>query len=923
MLRKITSIVMALALVITGIIYTPKAVNASVTSGAGSGSWSLVWSDEFNGTPGSAPNSEYWGYNIGGGGWGNNELQTYTDSTSNVYIAETGGTTDGRALAIKAKREWGDYFTSGRVISQNRQTIRYGRIEARLRVENGQQNGVWPAFWMMGNEDNWPNCGEIDIMEHRNAEREIISTLHWNPGGWGAGYAHSWYGSELNGQFSYVDSIADWHTYAVEWYEDCMKFFLDGNCFETIAINGEMEEFSRAHYILFNVAIGSTSSPFTHNITVDGSFTEATMFVDYVRAYQGSDGNFQISKRNNNVVVDPTTAPSVEDGFTACAKDVSTNVGDWNYMVGNWANADVRYQGGSLNDFALKVNSNSGYAWGIQAFTERGVTAGHTYNYSITMNSNNGGANVLLKDENADHDLTSMTLQSGDTVFSGTYTPSSDKIKFMFDLGALSGGTTVRITNVTLTDVGGGGEEQTPAPTTAPTNPDLPSGGDWNTVVNSNDAYQYANASNMEVVNVQHPDWASQDGIYMSTSEGIGYVTINGTKVGDSEVAINGAGAVIYLSALTSEESKVIYYRGDGSYLGSVDIKKSSGTVVEPDTPEQTQGTTENPTLPTGGSWSTVENSNNVYEYANANNMEVVNVQHPDWAGQDGIYMSTSEGIGYVTINGTKVGDDAAAINGAGAVIYLSALNNETSQIIYYRSDGSLLGSVDIKKGEGSQEQTTSEEQTTPKEQTTPEEQTTPTIQDPVDITISNDINITGYQMTSSLHNIDGNMGLRVVYQAEQTVEGKNVTEVGLVYGLVYGNAPITESDVVCGSNSRYVKSYAATDAGRLSQVMGDSETASYYIRTMSCGVADGSNNISTKAYTTQYYVRAYAKLSDGSIVYSKVEKYKIYDIADHIYQNQLVNNEGMYNHLYTKILRYVNSSYQEGDYNWNNVVVK
>ena len=189
--------------------------------------------------------------------------------------------------------------------------------------------------------------------------------------------------------------------------------------------------------------------------------------------------------------------------------------------------------------------------------------------------------------------------------------------------------------------------------------------------------------------------------------------------------------------------------------------------------------------------------------------------------------------------------------------------------------------------------------------------------------TISTDIDITGYQMTSSLNGIAGNMGMRVVYEVEPTVNGKEVSEKGLIYGLVYGNNPISESDLTYDSSSDYVKRYMATDAGKSSVQLGDSETASYYVMTMSCDAGDGTDNVTANAFTAKYYVRAYAKLADGSIVYSNVDSYTVYDIADYIYQNQLVSNKSSYDYLYTKILKYVNSSYKEGDYDWGNIVVK
>lgn len=190
-------------------------------------------------------------------------------------------------------------------------------------------------------------------------------------------------------------------------------------------------------------------------------------------------------------------------------------------------------------------------------------------------------------------------------------------------------------------------------------------------------------------------------------------------------------------------------------------------------------------------------------------------------------------------------------------------------------------------------------------------------------VSISNNIAITGYQMTSALNNIDGNMGFRTVYQAEPQIDGQTATQVGLVYGLVYGDNPITKKDVVYDSDNPYVRQHTATENGKSPTVMGDSDTASYYVLTMDCGNGTGSGNVSVNAYTTQYYVRAYAKLKDGSIVYSKVKAFTIYDVADFLYQNQFVKNKHTFDCLYQKILRPVNSDYEERQFNWSSIIVK
>lgn len=185
-------------------------------------------------------------------------------------------------------------------------------------------------------------------------------------------------------------------------------------------------------------------------------------------------------------------------------------------------------------------------------------------------------------------------------------------------------------------------------------------------------------------------------------------------------------------------------------------------------------------------------------------------------------------------------------------------------------------------------------------------------------VTVSADISITGYQISTSYGGVDGGMGFRTVYQAEPTVEGLKPQETGIIYGFVYGDNPITKDDLVYGSENEYVKSYAATDAGKINAVMGSSDTAQYYARTMEC-----EDGLSSEAYTSQYYIRVYAILSDGSIVYSNVKSYTIYNVADYVYQNNLVSRKSSYDYIYNKILKIVDSNYVEGNFDWSGTIVK
>lgn len=177
---------------------------------------------------------------------------------------------------------------------------------------------------------------------------------------------------------------------------------------------------------------------------------------------------------------------------------------------------------------------------------------------------------------------------------------------------------------------------------------------------------------------------------------------------------------------------------------------------------------------------------------------------------------------------------------------------------------------------------------------------------------VYSEVKIEGYQMSSNMGGEEGKLGLRVVYSVEGEYE-----ELGLIYGLVYGNTPITSEDLVIDNDSTYVKTYAATETGKLNAQLGLSKTAQYYARTMNVG------GLNKTGYTISYLVRAYAKTSDGNIVYSDVYSYSIHDVASALYDNDLMSTAVGHNAIYTKILTKVNPVYKEVDYAWSNTMIK
>lgn len=236
----------------------------------------LVWSDEFDGTEGSQPSSQSWTMEIGTGtdGWGNQELQYYTDRPKNVALDGNGH------LVIQAHQEsfGGMPFTSARLKTQGKITKRYGRIEAR--IQNPYGPGIWPAFWMLGQnieEVGWPQSGEIDIMEMRGQLPQVIHGSLHGPGYSGSNPVTQSY-SLTNARFD-----ADFFVYAVEWHPERIDFFVNDYLYQRITpddVSGEWV-FDQPFFLLLNVAVGGNYVGFP---TQETTFPQR-MMVDYVRIY--------------------------------------------------------------------------------------------------------------------------------------------------------------------------------------------------------------------------------------------------------------------------------------------------------------------------------------------------------------------------------------------------------------------------------------------------------------------------------------------------------------------------------------------------------------------------------------------------------------------------------------------------------------
>ncbi len=456
MRKKILSIILTTTMVL-GLIPCIPCVNQVKAES----SWKLVWSDEFDG---DSLNTNVWTRETGGSGWGNNELQYYTDRTDNSYVSD--GT-----LKIVAKRE--NYsncrFTSARLKTAGKKSFKYGKMEARIKVNGGNQDGVWPAFWMMGDDGTaWPWCGELDIMEHANSRNYVEGTIHWNAGGssYNTPYNHIFWGSySVPAYYYYSDNnngINGWHTYGVIWDENTIKWYVDNNIYLTAYLNDDNAyAFRKNHYFLLNLALGSNATGYTGNTAPNDSFQSATMEVDYVRAYSGS----------GELNPDGGSSQPDTDGYKSVPDKAVTTVGDCTLYAGSWDNGAMSYKGSKLSDLSIKLNSTSGNAgtWGTQLKYPMNLVQGKKYNVTLKFNSNNAG-NMHWKNEGENDSVDLGTVQYNVNAGINTKTlqiTADSKNTAVMEMSGMPAGTV--IDNISISSVQEADSATTEKPTDAAT----------------------------------------------------------------------------------------------------------------------------------------------------------------------------------------------------------------------------------------------------------------------------------------------------------------------------------------------------------------------------------------------------------------------------------------------------------------------
>lgn len=233
------------------------------------------WNDDFEGT---AIDTSKWTFETGATGWGNNEWEYYTARTENAYVQ------DG-ILHIRANKESyeGASYTSARLITKGKFSFTYGTIEARIALPLGK--GIWPAFWMLGEnigDVNWPACGEIDIIEAVNNENIVYGTNHWAYEG-----QHAEYGNKTSDYYgtSIALDITQFHTYRLTWDEKVIAMYVDDFKYHEISIEnsaGGTDAFHKPFFLLLNIAVAGNWPGFE----VDDAQFPNEMLVDYIRVYK-------------------------------------------------------------------------------------------------------------------------------------------------------------------------------------------------------------------------------------------------------------------------------------------------------------------------------------------------------------------------------------------------------------------------------------------------------------------------------------------------------------------------------------------------------------------------------------------------------------------------------------------------------------
>jgi beta-glucanase (GH16 family) len=355
--------------------------------------YSLVWADEFNGETIDAAN---WQYETGDGtdyglqsGWGNSELQIYTENAENSGIEQDG---DLSVLSIRATDDGSGNYTSAKLTTQNLFSMRFGRIDIKAKMPKGQ--GIWPAVWALGDnidEISWPGCGEIDIVEILGHEpAKMYSTLHYTDSENKHGEKQGVY--ELSGE-TFNDA---YHVFSLNWTPESLAFSIDGKLIQEMPIEPDMKEFLRSFYLVLNVAVGGNWPGNPDNTT---SFPQ-TMYVDYIRVFTKDD--FEAPDAPPLDIEEETLGQNIQDGLAQHAiNDDFSDLGAAEIVVwGSGGEPAVSSSDLAINGDSSLVFDFPGENWGggyMELKTAADLSAYSHYNFSLKLPASLNNAEIKLE----------------------------------------------------------------------------------------------------------------------------------------------------------------------------------------------------------------------------------------------------------------------------------------------------------------------------------------------------------------------------------------------------------------------------------------------------------------------------------------------------------------------------------------------
>ena len=341
--------------------------------------YTLLWNDEFSG---AAMDESIWSYDPHEPGWTNEELQEYTESTENVF------TRDGKMVlkAIKTTDENGkDYYTSGKIKTQNKKDFMYGKVVVSAKVPEGQ--GLWPAIWMMPTDESfygqWPKCGEIDIMEVLGSDvTTAYGTVHY-------GEPHAEQQGIVNlSSGSFAD---DFHEYSVEWEPGEMRWYIDDELYLTVndwftAVAGEDDKpypapFNQTFFVQLNLAVGGT---WPGNPDETTNFDNAEFLIDYVRVYQKPEYDTNVKKPEKEFKKADETGNYITGGDFADPDDLGTDLDegkDWTFLLFEGGEGSASIEDGTM---VIKPEAEGNVDYSVQ-LVQPGLPMYKGHKYKLTF----------------------------------------------------------------------------------------------------------------------------------------------------------------------------------------------------------------------------------------------------------------------------------------------------------------------------------------------------------------------------------------------------------------------------------------------------------------------------------------------------------------------------------------------------------